>query len=83
MEIPFTTLPIKAGTKDLWRQIVGTDGKPSGNPQRVTTAADIMHIAFSADGKATVLFQGRWVANVWRILIPEPGTLQHGKMRSR
>jgi TolB protein len=63
----------QAGTTDLWRQAMGTDGKPSGNPQRMTTASDIMHIAFSVDGKRIAYSKGRWVANVWRVPVPKAG----------
>jgi len=63
----------QAGTTDLWRQMMGAEGKPSGNPQRMTTASDIMHIAFSADGKRIAYSKGRWVANVWRVPVPKAG----------
>jgi TolB protein len=63
----------QAGATDLWRQVMRADGTPSGEPQRVTTAADIMHIAFSVDGNRIAYSKGRWVANVWRIPIKGNG----------
>jgi Tol biopolymer transport system component/predicted Ser/Thr protein kinase len=56
----------QGGTADVWRQRM-QNGKPEDDPQRITTAVGVSHIAFSRDGKRIAYSQGRAVANVWRV----------------
>jgi Tol biopolymer transport system component/predicted Ser/Thr protein kinase len=60
----------QGGTADLWRHKM-SNGKPVGANQRITTAAQIMQVAFSPDAKRLAFSKGRWVANLWRIPIRE------------
>ena len=64
------------GAMDLWRQLLGSDGKPTPPPQRLTTGTDIQHLALSPDGARVAFSKGRRVANVWRvpILTDRPAT---------
>jgi eukaryotic-like serine/threonine-protein kinase len=57
------------GPSDLWRQRIGADGSPSGQPERVTTGLDVRDAAFSPDGSRLVYSKGRWVSNFWRVPI--------------
>lgn len=51
---------------DLWRQRV-IDGRPEGEPERVTTGIGMTSAAFSPDGKKLAYSRGRAVSNVWRV----------------
>ena len=66
----------RGGSMDLWGQPMGTDGRPSGDPQPLTTGLVIRNIAFSEDGTKLAYSRGRRVANVWRvpILADRPAT---------
>jgi Tol biopolymer transport system component/serine/threonine protein kinase len=61
----------RAGPADLWRQRVSETGAPSGPPRQVTTAVEVRHATFSADGGRIAFSKGRWVANVWKVPILE------------
>jgi Tol biopolymer transport system component len=59
----------RTGPSDLWRQRIAGDGRPAGDPEQVTTAAEVRRAAFSADGARMAFAKGRWVSNVWRVPI--------------
>jgi eukaryotic-like serine/threonine-protein kinase len=61
----------RAGVSDLWRQRMSDAGTPAGAAQQVTTAVEVRHAGFSADGTRMAFAKGRWVANVWRVPIQE------------
>jgi Tol biopolymer transport system component len=54
-------------TWDLWRQKLDGRSNPIGGKERVTTGLDILHAAYSAEGKRIVYAKGRWVSNAWRL----------------
>jgi Tol biopolymer transport system component len=56
-----------ASTWDLWRQRVDQQMAPRGPKERITTGVDILHAAFSPDGRHLVYAKGRWVSNAWRV----------------
>jgi Tol biopolymer transport system component len=56
----------RVGGMDLWRQRV-IDGRPEGEPERVTTGIGMTSAAFSPDGKKLAYSRGRAVSNVWRV----------------
>jgi Tol biopolymer transport system component len=58
------------GPSDLWRQGMA-EGRPSGEPQRVTTGLEIRDFAFSRDGSRLAYSKGRWISNFWRVPILE------------
>jgi Tol biopolymer transport system component len=55
------------GAADVWRQRISDRGEPIGDPQRVTTAVEVRHAAFSPDGRRLAISKGRWVANIWAV----------------
>jgi Tol biopolymer transport system component len=55
------------GAADVWRQRISDRGEPIGDPERVTTAVEVRHAAFSPDGGRMAVSKGRWVANVWKM----------------
>jgi Tol biopolymer transport system component len=59
----------RTGPSDLWRVPIAGDGAPAGAPEQVTTAVEVRHAGFSADGRRIAFSKGRWVANIWRIPI--------------
>ena len=59
----------RTGASDLWRLPVADDGTADGAAEQVTTAVEVRHAGFSADGRRIAFSKGRWVANVWRIPI--------------
>ncbi len=56
---------------DLWQQNMDEDGKPAGEPERVTTGLVIRSTAFSRAGSKLAYSRFRLVANVWRVPILE------------
>ena len=63
----------QASTWDLWRLVLGRDGKPRGAKERVTSGLDILHASFPPDGRRIVYAKGRWVSNAWRIPLDTGG----------
>jgi len=61
----------RKGPSDLWRQRIGEGGAPVGDPRQITTAVEVRHAGFSADGARMAFAKGRWVSNVWRVPILE------------
>jgi Tol biopolymer transport system component len=59
----------RAGTMDVWQQPIGTDGKPEGTLEPVTSGLEIRSASFSPDGSKLAYTRGRMVANIWRIPI--------------
>jgi Tol biopolymer transport system component/predicted Ser/Thr protein kinase len=59
----------RGGSMDLWQQRISENGKPMGEPQRVTTGLVIRNIVFSRDGSKLAYSRYRRVANIWRIPI--------------
>jgi Tol biopolymer transport system component len=58
----------RGGSMDLWRQTM-RDGRPQGDPERVTTGIGVTSAALSANGKRLAYSRGRWMSNVWRVPI--------------
>jgi Tol biopolymer transport system component len=67
-----------ASTWDLWRQTLDQNMTPRGPKERITTGLDILHAAFSADGRHLVYAKGRWVSNVWRVPLGAPTVVGWG-----
>ena len=59
----------RGGSMDLWRQAVGPDGHPGGDPEPVTAGVGLRRGVLHADGKKFAYSKGRRVANLWRIPI--------------
>lgn len=56
----------RSGKRDVWRRQMA-DGRPIGEPARVTEDVGIRHAALSPDGSRLAYSQGRTIANVWRV----------------
>lgn len=56
---------------DLWRQELGDDGAPLGEPQPITVGIGMRHAVFSSDGSKLAYSKGRVVRNLWRVPILE------------
>jgi TolB protein len=56
------------GGMDLWRRRM-RDGRPEGEPERVSAGIGMTSAAFSPDGKKLAYSRGRTVSNVWRVPI--------------
>jgi Tol biopolymer transport system component len=65
----------RGGSMDLWQQPVAEDGRPEGEPQRVTTGIGMRRAALAADGSKLAYSKGARVANVWRVPIRENRTV--------
>jgi len=59
----------RGGGMDLWQQNMDEDGKPEGEPERVTTGLVIRSTAFSRDGTKLAYSRFKFVNNVWRVPI--------------
>ena len=58
----------QGGSSDLWSQNLRSDGRPAGDPQRLTTGVGMSSVALSHDGSKIAYTRGReTLANVWRI----------------
>jgi Tol biopolymer transport system component len=66
----------RGGGRDLWTQPVEEDGRPAGEPQRLTTGVGMQQAAFSPDGRRLIYSRGGQQVNVWRvpILADRPAT---------
>jgi len=68
-------LLFSGGTSDLWRFRLGTNGRPAGPPQRVTTALEVLRAVASSDGTKLAVTKGRTVRNLFRArLMDRPAT---------
>jgi Tol biopolymer transport system component len=56
----------RGGSMDIWRHRM-SDGKPTSDPEPVTTGLGITSFAFSLDGKKLAYSNRRFVSNVWRV----------------
>ena len=61
----------RGGSMDLWRQGIGTDGRPEGEPERLSVALETRTAAFSPDGNKIAYSRGFRVGNVWRVPLLE------------
>lgn len=59
----------RGGSRDLWYQQLGNDGRPEGDPEPMTTGVGIREAAMSPDGTRLAYSKGGVVANVWRVPI--------------
>jgi len=59
----------RGGSMDLWQQPVARDGRPVGQPQRLTTGVGMRRLALSADGKKVAYTKGNRVSNIFRVPI--------------
>lgn len=64
----------RQGPRDVYAVEIGDDGRPRGDPRKITTGLDAQSIAFSGDGRRLtyVSYAGR--ANIWSVPIPSAGT---------
>lgn len=63
------------GAGDIYMLRLASDGRPAGDPVRVTTGLEPQTISISADGR-TVAFSRFFVRrNVWAVDIPERGSI--------
>jgi Tol biopolymer transport system component len=58
------------GPRDIYAIAVGSSGKPSGDPVRLTTGLNAMSIALSGDGQRLAYSVYSAKANVWSLPIP-------------
>ena len=58
------------GPRDIYAIAVGSSGKPSGDPVRLTTGLNAMSIALSADGQRLAYSVYTAKANLWSLPIP-------------
>ncbi len=56
----------RSGTRDLWRLLIGPDGRAKGAPQQVAAGIEMSHMSFSADGKRIAYSRGRSSRNLFR-----------------
>ena len=62
------------GARDVYRVEIDRAGKPTGQPQRITTGLGAHTISLSTDGKLLAYSVFRLVANVWSVTAPEAGS---------
>ncbi|HZD04707.1 MAG TPA: hypothetical protein VE173_07310 [Longimicrobiales bacterium] len=63
----------RQGPRDIYAVEIDGDGRPRGEPRRVTTGLDAQSIAFSGDGRRLVYVAYTARANLWSLPIPESG----------
>ena len=61
----------RGGSMDLWRQGIGADGRPEGEPERLSVALETRAAAFSPDGNKIAYSRGFRMGNVWRVPLLE------------
>ena len=59
----------RGGSRDVWLQRLGADGRPQGEPAPVTAGMGILEARLSPDGARLAYSTGGTVANLWRIRI--------------
>jgi Tol biopolymer transport system component/serine/threonine protein kinase len=59
----------RGGSMDLWRQEIGTDGRPVRDAERVTTALGAIHARFSPQSDTLAYASDQTIANAWRVPI--------------
>ncbi|MDX1389773.1 MAG: hypothetical protein R3344_11325, partial [Acidobacteriota bacterium] len=66
----------RGGSQDLWQQRLRSDGRPRGEPERMTAGLGIREAVISRDGTRLAYSKGGLVSNVWRvpILLGRPAT---------
>ena len=57
------------GARDVYRAVLDDDGKPVGEPQRLTTGLGVHTISLSADGRVLAYSVFRVVANIWSVTV--------------
>ncbi|HUQ84521.1 MAG TPA: protein kinase, partial [Gemmatimonadaceae bacterium] len=67
------------GARDLYRVTLDAAGKPSGEPQRLTTGLGVHTFSLSASGKLLAYSVFRVVANVWSVTAPPNGERATGE----
>jgi Tol biopolymer transport system component len=60
----------REGSRDVYVVAIGANGRPRGQPQRVTTGLGAHSIAFDRDGKRLAYAVYREEANLWSLPIP-------------
>ncbi len=60
----------RGGGRDIWRILVGSDGRPRGEPGRLTTGLQAGSIGLAPDGRSVAYTVFTNTANVWSIPIP-------------
>ena len=73
----------QGGSSDLWSQNLRSDGRPAGDPERLTTGVGMSSVALSHDGSKIAYTRGReTLANVWRIPLLRDRTASLGRCRA-
>jgi Tol biopolymer transport system component len=62
------------GTRDVYRQPLSANGRPTGKPDRVTSGLDVFTITLSRDGSVMAYSTLRLRANIWMAPISATGT---------
>jgi len=63
------------GGRDIYLQQIGSGGRASGQPRRVTTGLDAHTIALSRDGKRLAYSKYGRDLNVWMVRLPASGSV--------
>ncbi|HET7471193.1 MAG TPA: DPP IV N-terminal domain-containing protein [Gemmatimonadales bacterium] len=61
------------GSRDLYRVELGRDGRPTGEPVRLTTGLGLHGLALSPDGRVLVYADFSDYANIWSLALPASG----------
>src|SRR5699024_10471812 len=61
------------GDRDVYRQALAADGRPVGDPERITTGLAAHTIGLARDGRSLAFASFRSVSNVWALPIPARG----------
>ncbi|MGN6393870.1 MAG: DPP IV N-terminal domain-containing protein [Gemmatimonadales bacterium] len=61
------------GRRDIYRVTVGSSGRPTGAPERITTGLSLHGIDLSRDGRVLVYADFTDDANIWSLPVPGDG----------
>jgi Tol biopolymer transport system component len=74
----------RGGTRDVFQQAVSSEGKPSGQPERITTSLGSYRVTVSADGSRMAYDAVRNNSNIYQIAITtSPQRVSHGTAVTR
>ncbi|HSF18639.1 MAG TPA: protein kinase [Vicinamibacteria bacterium] len=63
----------RGGVRDVYRVSISDSGRPSGEPERLTTGLDVFTISASGDGRTLAYSIARLRQNLWSMPVPEKG----------
>jgi len=71
----------RGGGRDVYRVRVARDGRPTGEPRRITTGADAHTVTLSPDGTRLAYASFRTISNIWSLPVPRQGVLSSDAAR--